>query len=252
MTDRGCRSGLSVARPPGPVGERVWHNARLPPDVQIEVTDIQGRSQSLGEEIANAVSHGGALLLSLAALPVLIVDAVQRDLGGSSIVGATVFGTALVLLYLSSSMYHALPAGTAKRVFRILDHAAIYLMIAGTYTPFTLGVLAGTWGWTLFGIVWGLACAGVVLKAMGGARFATASLVLYLVMGWMVVIAAEPMLALMPEAGLYWLLAGGVAYTLGVPFFALDNRVPYAHFIWHLFVVAGSACHFVAVLFYAS
>ena len=162
-----------------------------------------------------------------------------------------VFGVALILLYLASSVYHALPPGTAKRVFRVLDHACIYLLIAGTYTPFTLGVLAGSWGWSLFGIIWGLACAGVVLKALGGARFATASVLLYLAMGWMVVVAAEPMLTLLPAAGLAWLLAGGLAYTLGVPFFLLDSRLRYAHFVWHLFVVAGSACHFVAVLLYA-
>jgi hemolysin III len=210
-----------------------------------------GRPQRRGEEIANAVSHGGALLLALAALPVLIVNSVARELGSASIVGVTIFGATLVLLYLTSVLYHALPEGTAKRVFRILDHAAIYLLIAGTYTPFTLGVLAGAWGWSLFGIIWALACAGIVAKAIGGVRFAAASLVLYLLMGWLVVIAADPMLTRVDPAGLGWLLAGGLAYTLGVPFFALDSRLRYGHFIWHLFVVAGSACHFVAVLNYA-
>jgi len=208
------------------------------------------RRQSRGEEIANSVSHGITLLAALAALPVLVVFAV-RDGGASRIVGASVFGVALVLLYVSSTVYHALPHGRAKRVFYVLDHSAIYVLIAGTYTPFTLGVLAGSWGWTLFALVWALAGLGIALKASGRARHPVFSLGLYLVMGWLVLIAAKPLLQVLPDAGLWWLVAGGAAYTAGVVFFVFDERVRYAHFVWHLFVLTGSACHFVAVLRYA-
>jgi hemolysin III len=155
-------------------------------------------------------------------------------------------------LYAVSTIYHALPQTRAKCLFRVLDHIAIYLLIAGTYTPFTLGVLRGPWGWTLFGLVWGLALVGILLKAFAGVRFEVLSVLLYLVMGWLCLIAAGPMLALVPSWGIIWLLAGGVAYTIGVVFYAIDHRVYYSHFVWHLFVVAGTACHFVAVLGYAA
>jgi hemolysin III len=157
----------------------------------------------------------------------------------------------MLLLYLTSALYHVIPGGSAKRVFRTLDHGAIYLLIAGTYTPFTLGVLRGPWGWTLLGLVWGMALVGVVLKAVGGMRYPILSTVLYLVMGWLALIAIKPLWTHLPAWGFFWLLAGGIAYTLGVVFFASDERVRYHHFIWHLFVIAGTACHFVAVLFYA-
>ena len=209
------------------------------------------RAQTLGEEIANSLCHGLALLASIAALPVLIVDAV-RDGGGVSIVGASVFGTTMLLLYLTSTIYHALPFGRGKRAFLVLDHCAIFLLIAGTYTPFTLGVLNGSWGWSLFGVVWGLAIVGILLKTVFAARGDVFSTSLYLAMGWLVVIAVHPMLNAVPTAGLLWLLAGGLAYTLGVTFFILDSRIRYGHFVWHLFVVVGSVCHFVAVLRYAA
>jgi hemolysin III len=208
------------------------------------------RAQSFGEELANALSHGGALLLSIAALPVLVVSAADRG-EVTGIVAAAIFGSTMVLLYLASTLYHALPEGRAKRVFRVFDHAAIYLLIAGTYTPFTLGVLKGSWGWTMFGVVWGLACAGVVLKSVAVHRFPILSVGLYLGMGWLVVFAADPLFTHVANDGIAWLVAGGLAYTLGVPFFALDKRVPYAHFVWHLFVMAGTFCHFVAVLHYS-
>jgi hemolysin III len=215
-----------------------------------EVFALENRPQSLGEEIANSVSHGAALLAATAAAPVLIVGAVQRG-GAAAVVGASIFSATVLLLYLTSTLYHALPRNRAKRVFRILDHAAIFLLIAGTYTPFTLGVLRGPWGWTLFGIVWGLAFAGVVLKAIGGVRFPKLSTVLYLAMGWLALIALKPLWLSVPGWGLFWLFAGGVAYTVGVIFFAVDDRLRYSHFIWHLFVVAGTACHFIAVLRYS-
>lgn len=157
----------------------------------------------------------------------------------------------MVLLYLSSTLYHALPAPSAKRVLRTVDHAAIFLLIAGTYTPFTLGVLSGAWGWTLFGLVWTLALAGVLLETFGRMRYPKLSLALYIGMGWLVLIAAKPMIQLMQPWGLFWLVAGGVAYTAGVAFYAA-KRIPHHHLIWHLFVIAGTACHVVAVLRYAA
>ena len=211
---------------------------------------MQERPQSLGEEIANSVSHGLGLSAAVAAFPVLVMAAQARgDTAG--IVGASVFATTTVLLYLVSTLFHALPRCRAKRVFQILDHSAIYLLIAGTYPPFTLGVLRGDWGWTLFGLVWGMAIAGTVLKALGGVRYTTLSTWTYLAMGWLVVIAAKTVWTLVPDWGLFWLIAGGVAYTAGAVFF-LAERIRYFHFVWHLFVVAGTACHFIAVLRYAA
>jgi hemolysin III len=158
----------------------------------------------------------------------------------------------MLLLYLASTLYHALPAGGAKRLFRVIEHSAIYLLIAGTYTPFTLGVLRGAWGWMLLGLIWGMALAGVLLKALNRMAHPILSTGLYLLMGWLIVIAAQPLTARVPLPGLLWLIAGGLAYTLGVIFFALDSRLRYGHFIWHLFVMTGTACHYVAVLGYAA
>ena len=211
---------------------------------------LRERTQSLGEEIANSISHGVGLVAAIAAVPFLIVAAVWRG-GAAGIVGASVFAGTVVVLYLASTLYHALPESRAKRVFQVLDHGAIFLLIAGTYTPFTLGVLHGAWGWTLFGLVWGLALTGVVLKAAGGVRYPVLSTGLYLAMGWLVLIAVKPMWDRVPMWGLFWLLAGGLAYTVGVAFFAA-KRVPYGHFVWHLFVLVGTVCHFIAVLRYAA
>ncbi len=213
-------------------------------------TDLQ-RNQSIGEEIANAISHGLGVLGAVIAIPVLVAGAV-REGGVAEVIGASIFGLTMLLLYLASTIYHALPHGKTKRIFQIIDHCAIFLLIAGTYTPFTLGILRGSWGWTLFGIVWGLAVFGIILKTLVGTRFQRLSTCLYLAMGWIIVIALKPMLEVVPLNGILWLVAGGVAYTLGVAFFRLDHRVRYAHFIWHLFVVAGSSCHFVAVFAYST
>ncbi len=217
----------------------------------VETLDLRERVQSHGEEIANSVSHGVGLLAAAAAVPVLVITAVHRA-GTAGIVGASIFASTMLLLYLTSTLYHALPGNRAKRVFRIFDHGAIYLLIAGTYTPFTFGVLHGTWGWTLFGVVWGLALAGIVLKAVGGMRYQTLSMGLYLSMGWLALIAVKPLWLHVPMRGLLWLLAGGIAYTVGVAFFVIDKRVRYSHFVWHLFVIAGTACHFIAVLWYSA
>jgi hemolysin III len=216
----------------------------------VHVLKLEERPQSLGEEIANSISHGLGLLATLAAFPILVVAASRRS-DVTAVVGASVFATSMVLLYLTSTLFHALPECRSKRVFQILDHSAIYVLIAGTYTPFTLGVLRGAWGWTLFGLVWGLAVVGTVLKSLGGVRYTTVSTWVYLAMGWLVVIAAKTVWTLVPGWGLFWLVAGGVAYTAGTVFF-MAERIRYFHFAWHLFVVAGTACHFVAVLRYAA
>jgi len=210
----------------------------------------QEHTPSRGEEIANSVSHGVGLLAAAAATPVLLHSAVRHG-GAARIAGASVFAAAMVLLYLTSTLYHALPRNRAKRVFQVLDHAAIFLMIAGTYTPFTFGVLRGVWGWTLFGLVWGLALGGIVLTAVGGVRYPKLSTSLYLAMGWLIIVAVKPLWLRMPSEGLFWLLAGGIAYTVGVVFYAA-KRVRYCHFVWHLFVMAGTACHFIAVLRFAA
>lgn len=206
------------------------------------------RPQNHGEEIANSVSHGVGFLAAVATIPILIVGALND--GAAAVVGATIFGTTMALLYLTSALYHALAPNRAKRVFQVLDHSAIYLLIAGTYTPFTLGVLRGGWGWSLFGVIWGLAAIGILLKSLRGIRFPRLSTAVYLMMGWLVLIAAKPLVEHVPAWGLFWLAAGGVAYTAGVAFYA--SRMRYAHFVWHLFVLAGTACHVVAVLRYAS
>ena len=207
------------------------------------------RLQSLGEEIANSVSHGLALLAAIGAVPFLMAAA--RDLSTASRVGAVVFAVTMVLLYFTSTLYHALPNGRAKRVFLRLDYCAIFLFIAGSYTPFALGALYGAWGWTLLGLVWALAVVGVILKSTDKLSHPWASTGLYLGMGWLVLIAAVPLVERVPTQGLVWLVAGGLAYTLGVVFFVLDSRIRYAHAIWHGFVVAGTGCHFFAVMGYA-
>lgn len=204
----------------------------------------------MGEEIANSISHGAGLVLAIAATPILIVAAVRYGTAWNT-VGVSVFAASMISLYLASTLYHALTHDRAKRFFRVLDHSAIFILIAGTYTPFTLGVLRGPWGWTLFGLVWGLAVVGLIKKAIFGARYVWLSIVLYLVMGWLVVIAAPQVLQRVPLTGLALILAGGLAYTGGVGFFAA-HRVRYAHFAWHLFVIAGTACHFFAVLWYSA
>ena len=203
---------------------------------------------TVGEEIANSIAHGIGALLSIAALVILIVAAVIR---GSiwHVVSFTIYGSTLVILYTFSTIYHALTHKTAKYVFEILDHSAIYLLIAGTYTPFTLIVFHGTFGWTLFGIVWSLAAIGIVFKAFFVKRFMIISTMIYILMGWMIVMGIKQLFANLPKGGIIWLVIGGLAYTLGT-FFYMYRKVRYFHFVWHLFVLAGSICHFFAVLFY--
>lgn len=207
------------------------------------------RRQSLGEEIANSISHGMGLLIALVFTPVLIITAARQG-GVTASIGSAVFALTLVLLYLASTLYHALPYNKAKRLFQVFDHCAIFLLIAGTYTPFTLGVLRGAWGWVLLVLVWGLAVVGVGAKAIGGIRYPLLSTCLYIMMGWLVLVAIRPVWLRVPPEGIGWLVAGGIAYTGGVGFFAAEQR-RYSHFVWHLFVLAGSLCHMWAVLWYA-
>jgi hemolysin III len=208
------------------------------------------RPQTLGEEIANCISHGVALLAALVGVPFLLVSV--SHLNAVNIVGAAVFGATMILLYLTSTLYHALPVGRAKGIFLKLDHGAIYLFIAGSYTPFALGALGGPWGWTLFGLVWGMAALGITLKAFDRLSHPWLSTGLYLAMGWIVLIAAVPLVERVPTAGVALLVAGGLAYTLGVVFFMLDSKLRYAHAVWHAFVAAGTGLHFFAVLGYAA
>jgi hemolysin III len=203
---------------------------------------------SLGEEVAHSVTHGLGLLLSLWGLTILVAAASLRG-DVWHIVGCSIFGTTLVLLYAASTLYHATPGSRAKNVFQRFDHAAIFLLIAGTYTPFALVSLRGSWGWTLLALVWGLAILGIVLQVTVPSWAKRISVPLYLVMGWLGVVAAEPLARSVHPDGLTLLILGGVTYTLGVIFYAW-RRLPYNHAVWHVFVMAGSVCHFSCVLGY--
>lgn len=219
--------------------------------VRPSVTAVSDRPPTLAEEIANSVSHGIGLLAAIAWAPILIVNAVGVGDAGF-IVGSSIFAATSIALYLASTLYHAARGGRVKRIFRKLDHVAIYLLIAGTYTPFTIGILRGAWGWTLFGLVWGVALAGIALKMSGTLiRHPRWSTALYLVLGWIVVVAVKPVLTHVPVEGLAWLVAGGAAYSIGVLFFNA-TRVRYSHFVWHLFVMLGTGCHTIAVFGYAA
>ncbi len=202
---------------------------------------------SLGEEIANSITHGIGWLLSLGGLATLVTFAAMTG-GAVRVASCAVYGSTLVLLYAASTLYHALPSPRAKRVFRILDHSAIFLLIAGTYTPLALVALGGAWGWSLFASVWILAIAGVLLNTLAHGRWRWLSMILYLTMGWLVVVAIKPLISALDTGALVLVVAGGLAYTLGVVVYAM-RRLPYAHAIWHVFVLAGSVLHYLAVLF---
>lgn len=206
------------------------------------------REMSLGEEIANAITHGVGTLLAIAALVILIVYAsIYGD--ARHVVSLTIYGSTLVILYLTSTLYHSFPQPKVKYVFKILDHSAIYLLIAGTYTPFTLITLQGTTGWTIFGIVWGLAFIGILFKAFFVKRFQVVSTICYIVMGWIIIVAIKPLIENLPMNGVIWLVVGGLLYTLGAVFY-LWERLRYNHAIWHLFVLGGSVAHFFSIFFY--
>ena len=211
---------------------------------------LSDRPQTWGEELANAISHGIGFLFAVASLPILVAFAARHG-SAVNVVAASVFAATMIVLYLVSALYHALPAGRGKTWLNRLDHAAIYVFIAGSYTPFALGVLHGAWGWSLFGVVWGVAAIGVTAKLFNRLKHPLWSTGLYVAMGWVALVAVQPMMQRMPGAGLAWLVAGGLAYTVGAVVFLFDSRLRYAHFVWHLFVLGGSTCHFFAALWYA-
>lgn len=206
------------------------------------------RAQTRGEEIANVASHATGLLAAIAAFPILVIITARHG-SVANIVAACIYASTMVLMYLSSTVYHWIPQGGLKQIFRKFDHAAIFLLIAGTYTPFTFSVLAGAWGWTIFGLVWGLAAIGLFLMFSNRLNSPWLSNGIYLLMGWLIIIAAVPLFRNISTAGAVWLIVGGLAYTGGVAFYALDGRLRYGHFIWHLFVLTGTVCHFFAILY---
>ena len=200
------------------------------------------------EEMANSITHGMGAILSLAGLSMLVVFA-SRYGSAHHIAGCTIFGTTLVLLYTASTLYHSFRKPQLKHIFKIVDHSCIYLLIAGTYTPFTLVTLNGTLGWTLLTMIWGLAVIGIAFKILFVYRFKIVSTLAYILMGWLAVIALKQLVIQLPLAGIVWLFAGGLSYTLGTVFY-LWKRLPYHHAVWHLFVLCGSICHYIAVMFY--
>ncbi len=203
---------------------------------------------SLGEEIAHGLTHGVGIVLAIAGLCVLVTFSA---LYGSAVhvVASSIFGASMIVLYTASTLYHSLPMPETKRIMRVVDHASIYLLIAGTYTPFTLVTLEGAWGWSLFGVVWGLAIVGIIFKLFFTGRFDRLSVAIYVAMGWCGLVAIKPMMAALPTLGLWLLVAGGLAYTGGVIFYLLE-RMRYHHAIWHLFVMAGTTLHYFVVLFF--
>ncbi|MEY2505326.1 MAG: hemolysin [Verrucomicrobiota bacterium] len=202
-------------------------------------------TQSRAEEVANSVSHGLGLAAALVAGPFLVITAARHE-NALFLVGTILFVVTMLLLYLCSTAYHAWPQTRLKCVLQVIDHSAIFLLIAGTYSPFTLGPLRGPWGWAIFALIWIFAICGVLMKLFSGLRRKKLSLSLYLGMGWLILIAARPLAGAVPVETLIWLFAGGVAYTGGVIFFVNEQR-RYNHFVWHLFVLAGTLCHFCAV-----
>ena len=209
--------------------------------------ELTGR-YSRREEYANIATHAVGVLLSIVALVLMVVFAAENG-DPYFIVAVSIFGATLILLYLMSTLYHSFRHPKVKHVFRVFDHSCIYLLIAGSYTPFTLVSMRGGWGWTLFGITWGLALCGIVFKIFFTKRFNILSTLMYIALGWLVVVAAKPIITSVPTGGIVWLFAGGMLYTSGVVFYVW-RRVPYHHAIWHLFVMAGSFCHFLAVYYY--
>lgn len=202
-----------------------------------------------GERL-NSISHLIGAVLALLGLIVLVVIAARQG-DPWKIVSFSIYGTTLVLLYVFSTLYHSVP-GDSKKIFRTLDHVAIYLLIAGTYTPFVLGPLRGPWGWSLFGVIWGLAVLGIALESVSGGSHKIARIVIYLAMGWLVIVAARPLVQELPPVATAWMAAGGLFYSGGVVFYAADKRLKHAHGVWHIFVMAGSAAHYVAVLLYVA
>jgi hemolysin III len=212
----------------------------------VAMTGIEARAQTRGEEVANSLSHGVGMQLAVASLPILVQFAARRG-GTAELIGVSLFSATKNVLYLVSALYHAMPRGRAKHWLNRIDHAAIYLFIAGSFMPYLLGVLRGPWGWTLLGIVCSAAALGITAKMAHRLRHPLWSTALYLAMGWVALLAAVPLAERLSTGAIAWLMAGGVAYTLGAAVFLFDEKVRFAHFVWHLFVVAGG-CHAMAVL----
>ena len=212
-----------------------------------ELRALPKRTQSFGEELANSISHGVGFVAALVGAPILLLAALDTGQGGFFI-GTIVFVATMLMLYLASVLYHAWPQTRGKCTLQVLDHSAIFLLIAGTYTPFTLGPLRGTSGSTMLGLIWALAIFGVIMKATHGtSRYPKLGLALYLGMGWLALIVIRPLAWAVPGSAIIWLIAGGIAYTAGV-FFFVNERLRYGHFVWHLFVLTGTSCHFFALL----
>jgi len=204
--------------------------------------------ESVGEEIANSITHGlGAALAVAATILLIIFAAVSGD--PWRIVAVCIYGATLIILYLSSTLYHSLARTRAGRLFGIIDHSAIFLLIAGTYTPVMLTAMRGAWGWTIFGLIWGLAALGILFRTISIGKSAVFSTLIYLGMGWLCIIAFQPMLDMLTAEMLGWMIAGGLFYTLGVAFYAW-RRLPFNHAVWHLFVLAGSISHFIGIMFF--
>lgn len=220
------------------------------PTVKSDQNPVIEHLETLAEAVSNAATHGMGFLLSVCAFIALIAYAMPYH-NTFKMVSSIMYGGSLIAMYGSSTIYHSMPhsRSTLKRFFRILDHSAIYLLIAGTYTPFALVSINGTWGWILFGIQWGFALFGITFKLIFGHRYGLLSTIIYLFMGWIGLVAIVPIWHALPAPALWWLLAGGLIYTGGVAFY-LWERLPFSHTIWHMFVLAASACHFVAILFY--
>lgn len=206
-------------------------------------------AQTRLEELWNALSHGIGVLFGIVALVLMVIFAADHH-HPIAVVACAIYGSTLIILYLASTLYHAIHNRELKKLFKVIDHSSIYLLIAGTYTPFTLVTLHGAWGWSLFGVIWGLTLIGLIFKFFLTGRYEFISVVLYLLMGWLIVIALKPLIHALPFAGLMWMLAGGLCYTGGVIFYVIDHKYHFTHFLWHLCVLAGSICQFVAVLCY--
>ncbi len=213
-----------------------------------QMTPVVAKGYSLAEEIANSLSHGAGVLLGVIALLLLVLKSVQMD-DTLRVVAFSIYGGSIIILFLASTLYHAIPGPRAKAVLKLVDHCAIYLLIAGTYTPFLLLTLGDTFGAVLMVVIWGLAAAGIVFKIFFLHRFHNLSLALYLGMGWLAVVASYQLLSNLPRTGIALLLGGGILYSLGTIFYR-GNRIPFNHAIWHLFVLAACVCHFLAVYFY--
>lgn len=212
------------------------------------ITNISRAQYAKQEEIANWITHAVALLLSITALVLMVVYSARYG-DAYHVVSSAVFGTTLILLYGASTLYHLVPVSRLKKVFQKLDHAMIYLLIAGTYTPYTLVNLRGPWGWSIFGVVWGVALTGLLLELIMKKRLGWLSVSLYLCLGWLIVVAVKPLMVHLGGGGMVLLVAGGLFYSLGVIFY-LWKRLPFQHAIWHIFVIAGSLCHFFSIFLY--